>query len=133
MEGEGTVGLVLKVPVFSGGTLYSNAMTQEQARRVAEIQGESALRRQFNSLANKRKTIQSLEKIYEIQQRHLAEQQEIVRLSLKSYQIKQTSMQELLDSNNALIDAKSSFMQTRITMNNLILQFAWETGSPLPF
>jgi len=61
------------------------------------------------------------------------EQQEIVRLSLKSYQIKQTSMQELLDSNNALIDAKSSFMQTRITLNNLILQFAWETGSPLSF
>ena len=133
MEGEGTVGLVLKVPVFSGGTLYSNAMTEEQARRVAAIQGESALRRQFNSLANKRKTIQSLENIYEIQQRHLAEQQEIVRLSLKSYQIKQTSMQELLDSNNALIDAKSSFMQTRITLNNLILQFAWETGSPLSF
>ncbi len=133
MEGEGSIGIVLKVPVFSGGTIYSNTMTQRQAQRIAVIQGQSDLRKQFNALANKRKTIQSLKKIFELQKTHLQEQQEIVRLSLKSYQIKQTSMQELLDSNNDLIDAKSSLMPTNINLTILLLQFAWEIGGPLPF
>lgn len=133
MKGEGTIGLVLKVPIFSGGTMYSNTMTEKLAQRTASIQGKADLRKRFNALANKRKTIQSLRKIYEQQKTHLQQQQEIVRLSLKSYQIKQTSMQELLNSKNDLIDAKSGFMQTSIDMNILLLQFAWEIGSPLSF
>lgn len=130
--GNGSIGLVLSVPLFSGGTLYSSIKTQGMASEIASIQEFSDVLRIFNSLANKKKTITSLQDIYIKQKIHLEQQQEIVRLSLKSYQIKQTSMQDLLTSKNRLIDAKNLLMQTTADLGILLRQFAWELGTPFP-
>ena len=82
------------------------------------------------SLLNNRYLIVSLQKVYTTQQIHLRQQQEIVVLSLKSYTIKQTSMQDLLTSQNRLIDAKNALMETINTLGSLYRQFAWQLGTP---
>ncbi len=131
-DGEGSIGLVLSVPLFTGGTTFSNVKTKDMASKIASIQEYSDALKTFNSIANKKKTITSLQDVYEKQQIHLQQQQEIVRLSLKSYQIKQTSMQDLLTSKNRLIDAKNLLMRTTADLGILLRQFAWELGTPFP-
>ena len=131
-SGEGSIGLVLSVPLFSGGTILSNYKTEKKASEIASISEYSTVLRTFNSIANKKKTIVSLQDIFIKQQTHLRQQQEIVYLSLKSYQIKQTSMQDLLTSKNRLIDAKNLLMQTTADLGILLRQFAWELGTPFP-
>ncbi|HID70977.1 MAG TPA: TolC family protein [Desulfobacterales bacterium] len=131
-SGEGSIGLVLSVPLFSGGTVFSNIKTRDMASRIASIQGHTDTLRTYNSIANKKKTITSLQSIFRKQQIHLQQQEEIVRLSLKSYQIKQTSMQDLLTSKNRLIDAKNLLMRTTADLGILLRQFAWELGTPFP-
>jgi len=129
-SGEGSIGLVLKVPFFSGGTIVSNNKTKDMVVQIASIQEHSSVLRTFNSIANKKKSITSLQKVFQKQLVHLQQQQEIVRLSLKSYRIKQTSMQDLLTSKNRLIDAKNLLMRTTADLGILLRQFAWELGTP---
>lgn len=129
-SGEGSIGLVLSVPLFSGGTIFSNIKTKDMAAQIASIQERSSVLRTFNSIANKKKSITSLQNVFQKQLIHLQQQQEIVRLSLKSYQIKQTSMQDLLTSKNRLIDAKNLLMRTTADLGILLRQFAWELGTP---
>lgn len=131
-SGEGSIGLVLSVPLFSGGTVFSNVKTKDMASKIASIQEHSDELKMFNSIANKKKTITSLQDVYQKQQIHLQQQEEIVRLSLKSYQIKQTSMQDLLTSKNRLIDAKNLLIRTTADLGILLRQFAWELGTPFP-
>ncbi len=131
-DGEGSIGLVLSVPLFSGGTIFSNIKTKDMASEITSIQEYSTILKTVNSIANKKKTITSLQDVFKKQQIHLYQQQEIVRLSLKSYQIKQTSMQDLLTSKNRLIDAKNLLMRTTADLGILLRQFAWDLGTPFP-
>ena len=56
-SGEGSIGLVLSIPLFTGGTLFSNIKTKDMASEIASIQEYSDVLRTFNSIANKKKTI----------------------------------------------------------------------------
>jgi outer membrane protein TolC len=131
-ESEGNLSLILTVPLFSGGTLFSNIRTMKQAQQIAAITHNSLLRKTIHSFRSNRKLITRIKTIFSIQQIHLQQQQEIVELSLKSYKIKQTSMQDLLTSQNSLIDAKNALMETTNELGLLLNQFAWELGIPFP-
>jgi len=131
-ESDGSVGLYLSVPIFSGGTLSSNVKTRREAIEVALEQLRSDNRKTFNRLANRKKTIISLRDVYQKQKINLLQQEEIVRLSIKSFTIKQTSMQDLLTSKNSLIDAKNLLLKTTMDIGSQVRLFAWEIGVPLP-
>ncbi len=96
LDGEGSLALVFSVPIFTGGTIFSNTKTRAMAQHVADVTQFADLRATVHALENNRKLIESLDKVYTTQQIHLQQQREIVILSLKSYAIKQTSMQDLL-------------------------------------
>lgn len=132
LDGEGTLSLVLSVPLFTGGTSFSNVKSKVMARQVADITKNTGLRTRLHAILNTRKLITSLQKVLDTQQINLAQQKEIVVLSLKSYQIKQTSMQDLLTSQNNLINAKNALMQTTTQLGAAVRQFAWELGQPFP-
>lgn len=102
------------------------------AEQIARITQGDTLRRTIHLITNYRSLIQSLRKVHATQQTQLEQQQEIVRLSLKSYDIKQTSMQDLLTATNRLIDAKNALMETTATLGTLYRKFAWEIGKPFP-
>jgi len=131
-DGEGTLSLVLSVPLFSGGTLFSNQKTRAMAEQIANISHRADTQKILHSIEDNVDLIRNLRRVYQIQQAHLRQQEEIVQLSLESYAIKQTSMQDLLTSKNRLIDAKNALMETTTTLGALYRQFAWQIGLPFP-
>ena len=131
-EGDGSLSVILSVPLFSGGTLISNSNAQTMARKIADVTQYADLRKNIHALENNQRLINSLQKVFANQKIHLEQQKEIVILSLKSYAIKQTSMQDLLTSKNRLIDAKNALMETTNTLGTLYRQFAWQLGIPYP-
>jgi len=131
-RGDGELSLVLSVPLFSGGTLFSNLKAERMAKRIAAVEEFTELRRTMHAIENDRDRILSLRKVFAIQKEHLEQQREIVELSLKSYTIKQTSMQDLLTSKNRLIDAKNAIMATTVKLGTLYRSFSWRLGRPLP-
>jgi len=131
-EGDGSVALVLSVPLFTGGTLYSNRAAREAAENIAGISQTYNLRQTIHSIENNRDQITSLRKVYATQHNNLLRQQEIVLLSVKSYGIRQTSMEDLLTSKNRFIDAKNALMNTTNRLGLLMRQFVWQLGAPLP-
>lgn len=130
-EGDGSVALVLSVPLFSGGTLHSNRAAREAAEHIAGISQTYNLRQTIHSIENNRDQITSLRKVYATQHNNLLRQQEIVLLSVKSYGIRQTSMEDLLTSKNRFIDAKNALMNTTNRLGLLMRQFVWQLGAPL--
>jgi len=131
-DGEGTLSLVLSVPLFSGGTLFSNRETRVMAEQIADITHHADIEKSLHALEDNVDLIRNLRRVYRIQQAHLRQQEEIVLLSLESYAIKQTSMQDLLTSKNRLIDAKNALMETTTTLGSLYRQLAWQMGVPFP-
>jgi len=130
-ESDGAVGLYLRVPIFTGGTLFSNVKTQGEAKQIALEQLRDDNRKLFNRIANRREAILSLRDVYEKQKINLLQQEEIVQLSIKSYTIKQTSMQDLLTSKNQLIEAKNLLLRTTMDIGSQARLLAWELGRPL--
>ncbi len=131
-EGEGSLAVVLSVPLFSGGTMFSAGKTQTMAEHIADVSQYADLQKTIHAMENNKRLIDSLHSVLKRQQILLRQQEEIVILSLKSYAIKQTSMQDLLTSKNRLIDAKNSLMETITTLGTLYHQFAWQLGIPYP-
>jgi len=131
-SGEGYIGVALSVPLFSGGTTISNIRTQDLSLKMSGLGEYSQLRSTYFSLENKKKSIDSLCEVLEKQRINLEQQEEIVRLSIKSFKMKETSMQDLLTAQNKLIDTKNLHMTTTYELGSLLRQFAWEMGSPLP-
>ena len=102
------------------------------AQHIADVSQYADLRKTIHAMENNKQLIDSLHNVLKRQQVLLRQQEEIVILSLKSYAIKQTSMQDLLTSKNRLIDAKNSLMETITTLGALYHQFAWQLGVPYP-
>ncbi len=131
-EGEGYIGVALSLPLFSGGTTISSLRTQDLTLKMSSLGEYSQLRRTYFGLENKKKSIDSLCMVLEKQRVNLEQQEEIVRLSIKSFKMKETSMQDLLTAQNKLIDTKNLHMSTTYELGALVRQFAWELGAPLP-
>lgn len=132
LDGEGSLAVVFSVPVFTGGTIFSNSKARSMAQHIADVTQYADLRETIHAIENNRKLIENLKKVYTTQQIHLQQQAEIVTLSLKSYTIKQTSMQDLLTSQNRLIDAKNALVETTNKLGTLYREFAWQLGYPFP-
>jgi len=131
-EGDGSLAVVFSVPLFSGGTIFSTGKTQTMAEHIADVGQYADLQKTIHAMENNKRLIHSLHNVLERQEILLRQQEEIVILSLKSYAIKQTSMQDLLTSKNRLIDAKNALMETINSLGTLYRQFAWQLGVPYP-
>jgi hypothetical protein len=132
LDGKGSLAVVFSVPLFTGGTIFSNTKARSMAQHIADVTQYADLRETIHAMENNRDLIENLKKVYTTQQIHLQQQGEIVTLSLKSYTIKQTSMQDLLTSQNRLIDAKNALVETTNRLGTLYREFAWQLGSPYP-
>lgn len=131
-RGEGNIGIVFTVPLFSGGTLWSNRRSRETTQRMSSLGEFSQLRGTYYGLENQKKSIESLQEVLNKQRINLQQQEEIVRLSIKSFKMKETSMQDLLTAQNKLIDSKNQQMSSTIELGALLRQFAWILGDALP-
>lgn len=122
---------VLKIPIFSGLSLASTWNEKNRAQDAAALKAERDLIKFRSELEDDRNRILSLKT--QLQALELSRQQneEIVRLSVKSYQLGKANLLELLTSQNELIDAKINLAQAKIDLSVLARKYAWNIGVPV--
>jgi outer membrane protein TolC len=125
---ESSIGIFLTVPIFSGGTSFSNYHAKKNARQIALTTKQDNIKKIFFDIMDDRQLIIDLKKVFKKKKILLQQQEEIVLLSVKSYTLKKTSMQDLLTSLNTLIDVKNDLMYTTIELGIAIKRFAWKLG-----
>ncbi|MBS1985779.1 MAG: TolC family protein [Bdellovibrionales bacterium] len=127
-----SVGVVLTVPLFSGGSLFSSAGEQSAARETARIKAVRDQRALFNDVENETTRIKALLISLEANRTRVERDEEILRLSRKSYQLGKTSSLELLTAQNDLLTSKADLAETRIQLAVTAKQLAWHLGVNSP-
>jgi len=127
-----SIGLVLNVPIFSGGSLFSTSIESSSAQEVARAQAHRDVIQLRNDLEIQAMRIHALRKLIESLKLTLDQNEQVRELSFRSYQLGKATMVELLDSQNALIESKIGLAQSKIDLAVLTRQFAWNLGVPLP-
>lgn len=120
--------LVLNIPIFTGTRLVSSHIEHVQAARVGELQRERQITQLLNQLENDRWKARSLKRSIESQRLNLSRNEEIVRLTLKSYQLGKSSLSDLLLSENDLYDTKTALAQNELELMNLLRKLSWNLG-----
>ena len=125
------ISIVLNVPIFTGGALISSYNEKKNAEHVSELQRERDVIHFKNEVMNEVLQIRAFLKTIESQKTSAAQNEEIVRLSLKSYELGKINILELLTSQNELIEAKIGLAKTKVDLSSLMHQLAWNLGVPL--
>jgi outer membrane protein TolC len=126
-----SVGLVLNIPLFIGGSLISTRSEQVAAQTAAQIKREQDLAQLRSDVESEVLQIRTLLKSVESMKASLLQNEEIVRLSTKSYELGKETMVELLTSQNELIDAKTNYAQARLDLSVLTRRLASHLGITL--
>ena len=123
-----SAALVLNIPLFSGGSLISSYSEAMKAQHASELKAETEILHFKNEIENERLQMEALKTSLEAQKIALTQNDEIVRLSFKSYQLGKATMLELLGSQNELIDSKLIVAKTKLDLATLARRFAWNLG-----
>ena len=123
-----SIALVLNIPLFSGGSIVSRYNEKSYSATANDLKTEKDLRHFKNEVENERVQIRSLLSALEAEKLSLSQNEEIVRLSFKSYQLGKATMLELLSSQNDLIDSKTNLAKTKTDLAVLVRKFAWNLG-----
>ncbi|MBI3535037.1 MAG: TolC family protein [Deltaproteobacteria bacterium] len=125
------LAVVLSIPIFSGGSLLSSNLEKYHANQASEFKTQKDILGFLDEVENEKIQIQTLFSTLEAQKLSLSQNEEIVRLSFKSYQLGKATMLELLNSQTDLIDAKINLAKTKIDLSALVKRFAWNLGKPV--
>ncbi len=121
-------GAYLTIPIFQGGSFYSTLAESRNSGNQAELKAERDVLRLRNEVENDRIRIRSLLSTLEAQKVNLEQNEEIVRLSFKSYQLGKATIVELLGSQNDLIESKINLAKTKVDLSVLARKLAWNLG-----
>lgn len=127
-----SVALVLKVPIFSGFSSLSSYREKANAQIAAALSSEKDLVRFRGELETDRTRIRSLRSQLEAFELNREQNEEIVRLSEKSYRLGKANLLELLTAQDDLIEAKIELAQARIDLAVLARKYAWNLGATIP-
>ena len=120
--------LILTVPIFSGGSTFSTYAEKQNAQDASRLRTQKQIEDFKTEVLNEITRIGALLKTSDAQKLSADQNEEIVRLSTKSYQLGKTTIVELLGSENDLIDAKINLAKTKLDLSTLVRQFAWNLG-----
>jgi outer membrane protein TolC len=123
--------LALNIPIFSAGSSISSNVEKWNAQDIGHLKREQDILHFKDEIESERTQIRSLLKALEARKLNYAQNEEIVRLSFKSYQLGKTTVVELLGSQNDLINSKINLAKTKIDLSNSVRQFAWNIGIQL--
>lgn len=127
-----SLAVVLTLPLFSGGSLYSNYREKEAALQTSTLKGDQAILQFKNELETQRIRIKSLQQLLASQELSKNQNEELVKLTQKSYQLGKSTLIELLNSQNDLIESKAATARTKIDLAVLVRQYASNLGVTLP-
>ncbi|MCM2279713.1 MAG: TolC family protein [Oligoflexia bacterium] len=123
-----SLALVLSIPLFSGGSLVSTYYEKSNAQRAGELKARKDILSLRKEIETDRLRIRSLQAMLEAQKLSRAQNEEIVRLSFKSYQLGKATILELLTSQDELIEAKVNLAKTKIDLSVALRKLAWSLG-----
>jgi outer membrane protein TolC len=126
-----SLALVLTIPLFSGGSLWSQLSERKWAVQSSELKAEREILHLKTEIENERIGIRSSLQALEEQILILQQNEEIVRLSFKSYQLGKTTIVELLGGQQDLIRAKTTLARTKLDLSILLRQLALNLGVQL--
>jgi outer membrane protein TolC len=121
-------GIALTVPFSLGGGLigaYREAANAQEAARIKFARDGKSLVAEVES---QRVQVLSLLKSFEAGKLRVSQNEEIQRLTQKSYELGKTGTLELLTAQNDLLTAKTDFASTKVKLAVLIRQLAWNLG-----
>ncbi|MGK5085969.1 TolC family protein, partial [Bdellovibrionota bacterium FG-2] len=117
---------------FSGGSTISTYLEQLHAQKAAATKLRKDADHLRAEVENQLNQIRALKLQLDSQQVALAQHEEIVRLSQKSYQLGKMNLSEVLASQNDLFDTKVGLMKTRLDLGAVARQCAWNLGELQP-
>lgn len=126
-----SIALVLTVPLFSGGTTISSYREKKYAEQSSAIKTERDIIRLRDEAQDDLTQIRALQKALQSQVLNKSQNEELVRLSQKSYQLGKATLVELLGSENDLFESKLALAQTKLNLSVLLRKFSWKLGVSL--
>ncbi len=123
-----TIALVLTIPLFSGGSFITSNFEEYFAKKQNEY---TMAQRKFetqNQLNNTLIKINALETLVASLTLNVSQFEELYRLTQKSYQLGKSTLLELLEVQDNLLDSKISLAQNRIQFYTLSQNYLWQAG-----
>lgn len=123
-----TVALVLTIPLFNGGSFASSHFEKYYAKKQIEYTiGQKKLQLE-NNLNTTLIRINALETLLSSLTLNVSQFEELYRLTSKSYQLGKSSLFELLDVQDDLLDSKINLAQNKIQFYTLSQNYLWQAG-----
>lgn len=123
-----TVALVLTIPLFGGGSFVSSNFEQFFAKKQVEYTIAQRKLETQNRLSNTLIKIKALETLVSSLSLNVSQFEELYRLTSKSYQLGKSSLIELLEVQDNLLDSKISLAQNKIQFYTLSQNYLWQAG-----
>ncbi len=123
-----TVALVLTIPLFNGGSLISSNFEEYFAKKQNEYTMAQKKLETQNNLNNTLIKIQALETLVNSLSINVSQFEELYRLTQKSYQLGKSTLLELLEVQDNLLDSKISLAQNKIQYYTLSQNYLWQAG-----
>lgn len=123
-----SVALVLSFPIFSGGTIISDNFERFYAQKRIQYLAKQKKQEIENDLKNTDLKIESMKTLVESLKLNVNQFEELNRLTLKSYQLGKSTLFELLEVQDNLLDSKINLATNKIQLYQLIENFNWQSG-----
>lgn len=123
-----SIGLVLNIPLFSGGSLFSTQIEQSEVQKSVEIRMRSDIYKFENDVASLLKKVKALLKMRDSRKKAFEQAQELERLSQRAFELGKATMVELLESQNQFLKAKNSLAQSKVDLAVSVRRLEWNLG-----
>lgn len=123
-----TVALVLTIPLFGGGSLISSNFENYFAKKQILYTITQKKLETENNLNNTLIKINALRTLVESLSLNVSQFEELYRLTLKSYQLGKSTLIELLEVQDNLLDSKINLAQNKIQFYTLSQNYLWQAG-----
>ena len=123
-----TVAIVLTIPLFGSGNFISSNFEEYFAKKQIEYTLAKRKLETENLLSNTLIKINALETLVTSLTLNVSQFEELYRLTLKSYQLGKSSLLELLEVQDNLLDSKINLAQNKIQFFTLSQNYLWQAG-----
>lgn len=123
-----SIALILTIPLFGGGSLISSNFEEYFAKQqIKYTMAQKRLEIQ-NNLNNSLIKINAMEKLVASLALNVSQYEELYRLTNKSYQLGKSTLMELLEVQDNLLDSKINLAQNKIQFFTLSQNYLWQAG-----
>lgn len=123
-----SVALILTIPIFSGGSFISAHAEKYYAKKQIEYTIAQKKLQLENDLNTTLIRINALETLVSSLTLNVDQFEELYRLTSKSYQLGKSSLFELLEVQDNLLDSKINLAQNKIQFYTLSQNYLWQAG-----